>query len=72
MVVDVSDYIAFAFIETMLNLLLDLAVSLFDLTSLFLITQTKAQNIPLYLLFRLQTVFLSTHSPPIVPYTQLT
>ncbi|KAF2272319.1 alkaline phosphatase-like protein [Westerdykella ornata] len=36
-----------------------LAVALFDLTTLFLITQTKAQNIPLYLLFRLQTVFLS-------------
>jgi ethanolaminephosphotransferase len=36
-----------------------LAVALFDLLTLFLITQTKAQNIPLYLLFRLQIFFLS-------------
>ncbi|CAI6333296.1 unnamed protein product [Periconia digitata] len=38
----------------------DLAVALFDLLTLFLLTQTKAQNIPLYLLFRLQFFFLST------------
>ncbi|KAL1608404.1 major facilitator superfamily transporter protein [Paraconiothyrium brasiliense] len=36
----------------------DLAIALFDLFSLFLITQTKAQNIPLYLLFRFQFFFL--------------
>jgi ethanolamine phosphate transferase 2 subunit G len=38
---------------------LDLAVSLSDLAILFLLTQTKAQNIPLYILFRLQTFFLT-------------
>ncbi|USP75789.1 GPI ethanolamine phosphate transferase 2 [Curvularia clavata] len=37
----------------------DLAVAFFDLTTLFLLTQTKAQNIPLYFLFRLQYMFLS-------------
>lgn len=37
----------------------DLAVALFDLLTLFLLTQTKAQNIPLYLLFRFQSFFLS-------------
>ncbi|UPX12553.1 major facilitator super transporter protein [Ascochyta rabiei] len=37
----------------------DLAVAFFDLGTLFLLTQTKAQNIPLYLLFRLQFFFLS-------------
>ncbi|KAF1947054.1 alkaline phosphatase-like protein [Clathrospora elynae] len=37
----------------------DLAVAFFDLTTLFLLTQTKAQNIPLYLLFRLQFFFLT-------------
>ncbi|PVI02738.1 alkaline phosphatase-like protein [Periconia macrospinosa] len=37
----------------------DLAVALFDLLTLILLTQTKAQNIPLYLLFRLQFFFLS-------------
>ncbi|KAF2678961.1 alkaline phosphatase-like protein [Lentithecium fluviatile CBS 122367] len=43
----------------------DFAVTLFDLTSLFLITQTRAQNIPLFLLFRLQFFFLSLlHLPP--------
>ena len=31
--------------------------------TLFLITQTKAQNIPLYLLFRMQTFFLSKSHP---------
>jgi hypothetical protein len=36
----------------------DLATSFFDLFTLFLLTQTKAQNIPLYLLFRLQLTFL--------------
>ena len=38
---------------------LDLAVALFDLITVFLFTQTKAQNIPLYFLFRLQYFFLS-------------
>ncbi|KAF2184722.1 GPI ethanolamine phosphate transferas-like protein 2 [Zopfia rhizophila CBS 207.26] len=37
----------------------DLAVALFDLLSLFLITQTRAQNIPVYLLFRMQIFFLT-------------
>ncbi|KAG9196210.1 ethanolaminephosphotransferase [Alternaria panax] len=37
----------------------ELAVAFFDLTTLFLLTQTKAQNIPLYLLFRLQHFFLT-------------
>ncbi|KAF2652128.1 alkaline phosphatase-like protein [Lophiostoma macrostomum CBS 122681] len=37
----------------------DLALTTFDLLTLLLLTQTKAQNIPLYLLFRLQTFFLS-------------
>ncbi|KAJ4987461.1 gpi ethanolamine phosphate transferase 2 [Stagonosporopsis vannaccii] len=37
----------------------DLATSFFDLFSLFLLTQTKAQNVPLYLLFRFQFFFLS-------------
>ncbi|KAF1971856.1 GPI ethanolamine phosphate transferas-like protein 2 [Bimuria novae-zelandiae CBS 107.79] len=37
----------------------DLALALFDLLTLFLVTQTKAQNIPLYLLFRFQLFFLS-------------
>ncbi|KAJ4367042.1 major facilitator super transporter protein [Neocucurbitaria cava] len=36
-----------------------LAVAAFDMLTLFLVTQTKAQNIPLYLLFRLQFFFLS-------------
>lgn len=36
----------------------DLATSFFDLFTLFLLTQTKAQNIPLYLLFRLQLALL--------------
>ncbi|PSN71579.1 alkaline phosphatase-like protein [Corynespora cassiicola Philippines] len=37
----------------------DLALALFDLLSLLLLTQTKAENIPLFLLFRLQYFFLS-------------
>ncbi|KAH5565815.1 GPI ethanolamine phosphate transferase 2 [Parastagonospora nodorum] len=37
----------------------DLAVAFFDLTTLFLLTQTKAHNIPLYMLFRLQFFFLT-------------
>lgn len=37
---------------------IDLAVAFFDLTTLFLLTQTKAQNIPVYLLFRFQFFFL--------------
>ncbi|CAN9381830.1 unnamed protein product [Alternaria alternata] len=36
-----------------------LAVAFFDLMTLFLLTQTKAQNIPLYFLFRLQYFFLT-------------
>lgn len=36
----------------------DMAHAFFDLTTLFLLTQTKAHNVPLYLLFRLQFVFL--------------
>ncbi|KAF1957269.1 GPI ethanolamine phosphate transferas-like protein 2, partial [Byssothecium circinans] len=36
----------------------DMAVALFDLLTLFLITQTKAENIPLFLLFRIQFFFL--------------
>jgi hypothetical protein len=43
----------------------DLATSFFDLFTLFLLTQTKAQNIPLYLLFRFQMTFLS--KTPISP-----
>ncbi|KAH8733139.1 alkaline-phosphatase-like protein, partial [Phaeosphaeriaceae sp. PMI808] len=37
----------------------DLAVAFFDLTALFLLTQTKAHNIPLYLLFRIQFFLLT-------------
>ncbi|KAF1839033.1 GPI ethanolamine phosphate transferase 2 [Decorospora gaudefroyi] len=37
----------------------ELAVAFFDLTTLFLLTQTKAQNIPLYFLFRLQYFLLT-------------
>ncbi|KAH7386805.1 alkaline-phosphatase-like protein [Phaeosphaeria sp. MPI-PUGE-AT-0046c] len=37
----------------------DFAVALFDLTTLFLLTQTKAHNIPLFLLFRFQFFFLT-------------
>ncbi|KAF2785696.1 alkaline phosphatase-like protein [Melanomma pulvis-pyrius CBS 109.77] len=37
----------------------DLAVALFDLLALFLVTQTKAENIPLFLLFRSQLFFLT-------------
>ncbi|KAL5121785.1 major facilitator superfamily transporter protein, partial [Pleosporales sp. CAS-2024a] len=37
----------------------DLAVALFDLVTLFLLTQTKAHNIPIYLFFRAQFFFLS-------------
>ncbi|KAF2630219.1 alkaline phosphatase-like protein [Macroventuria anomochaeta] len=37
----------------------DLAITFFDLLTLFLLTQTKAQNIPLYLLFRIQVFSLS-------------
>lgn len=44
-----------------------MAVALFDLFTLFLLTQTKAHNIPLYLLFRLQFFFLSKF-PPIAVY----
>ncbi|OCK96631.1 alkaline phosphatase-like protein [Cenococcum geophilum 1.58] len=45
---------------------LDLAIGLFDLLSLFLVTQTRAQNIPLYLVFRAQLFFLThLNLPPI-------
>jgi len=44
----------------------DYAVALFDLISLFLITQTRAQNIPLFLLFRLQFFFLCKSSLPCI------
>ncbi|KAL6704584.1 major facilitator superfamily transporter protein [Coniothyrium glycines] len=37
----------------------NLAIALFDLMTLFLITQTKAHNIPLYLLFRAELFFLT-------------
>ncbi|KAF2868408.1 GPI ethanolamine phosphate transferas-like protein 2 [Massariosphaeria phaeospora] len=37
----------------------DLAVALFDLLTVLLITQTKAHNIPLFLIFRTQFFFLS-------------
>lgn len=51
----------------------DLATSFFDLFTLFLLTQTKAQNIPLYLLFRIQFFFLSKpSSQPQLLYTELT
>lgn len=49
----------------------DLAVSFFDLLTLFLITQTKAQNIPLYLLFRIQFFFLCKPPLPQSPPTNL-
>ncbi|ORY16087.1 GPI ethanolamine phosphate transferas-like protein 2 [Clohesyomyces aquaticus] len=39
------------------------APALFDIITLLLITQTRAQNIPLYLLFRLQIFFLTLLSP---------
>lgn len=42
----------------------DLAASFFDLLTLFLLTQTKAQNIPLYLLFRIQFFLLCKAPPP--------
>lgn len=46
----------------------DLARSFFDLFTLFLLTQTKAQNIPLYLLFRFQLSLLcKTPASPIRP-----
>ncbi|KAF2024881.1 alkaline phosphatase-like protein [Setomelanomma holmii] len=37
----------------------DLAVALFDMIVLFLLTQTKAHNIPLFLLVRVQFIFLT-------------
>ncbi|KAF2715075.1 alkaline phosphatase-like protein [Pleomassaria siparia CBS 279.74] len=51
----------------------DLAVALFDLLALFLITQTKAENIPLFLYFRCQLFFL-THidlSPTAIALTTI-
>ncbi|KAF1933386.1 alkaline phosphatase-like protein [Didymella exigua CBS 183.55] len=41
----------------------DLATAFFDMFTLFLLTQTKSQNIPLYLLFRIQYFMLSLLSP---------
>lgn len=41
----------------------DLATAFFDMLTLFLLTQTKAQNIPLYLLFRIQYFLLCKPSP---------
>ncbi|KAF2847226.1 GPI ethanolamine phosphate transferas-like protein 2 [Plenodomus tracheiphilus IPT5] len=51
----------------------DFAVTLFDLTTLFVLTQTKAHNIPLFLLFRLQFFLLSilTLSPTSTTLTTL-
>jgi ethanolaminephosphotransferase len=46
------------------NDVVDLAIAFFDLTTLFLFTQTKAQNIPLYLLFRFQFFFLCRPPSP--------
>jgi hypothetical protein len=46
-------------VNEMANNAIDLAVALFDLATLFLLTQTKAHNIPIYALFRLQFFFLS-------------
>lgn len=46
----------------------DLAASFFDLLTLFLLTQTKAQNLPLYLLFRMQFFLLCKPPPPITHY----
>lgn len=51
-----------------------LAVALFDALTILLITQTKAQNIPLYLIFRLQMFFLcmlSSYIPPSIEYTYI-
>ena len=42
------------------ELVADLAVALFDILTMLLLTQTKAQNIPLYLIFRIQFFMLST------------
>ena len=47
----------FLYAET--HAIADLAVGLFDLLSLFLVTQTRPQNTPLYLIFRMQLFFLS-------------
>jgi len=49
------------------NIIAELAVAFFDLTTLFLLTQTKAQNIPLYFLFRFQYFFLSKLLPLHLP-----
>jgi ethanolaminephosphotransferase len=45
----------------------DLALALFDILTLLLLTQTSTQNIPLFLLFRLQTFFLTLLSPDLSP-----
>jgi ethanolaminephosphotransferase len=55
------------------NAATDLANAFFDLLTLFLLTQTKSQNVPLYLLFRFQVFFLcklpslQSASPPTPP-----
>ena len=54
------------------NQVADLAVALFDLMTLFLLTQTKAHNVPLYLLFRLQYSCLCTSTLPTPNPTQPT
>ncbi|KAH7122808.1 GPI ethanolamine phosphate transferase-like protein 2 [Dendryphion nanum] len=49
------------------------AVALVDLLTLFLMTQTKAENIPLFLLFRMQSFFLSFILPSLpLPTTPIT
>jgi hypothetical protein len=60
MVVSINAYICTKLVT---DNIAELAVAFFDLTTLFLLTQTKAQNIPLYLLFRLQ-YFLLSKTPP--------
>jgi ethanolaminephosphotransferase len=40
-----------------------MAVAFFDLATLFLLTQTKAHNIPLFGLLRVQLFFLSKSCP---------
>ncbi|KAF2128574.1 GPI ethanolamine phosphate transferase 2 [Dothidotthia symphoricarpi CBS 119687] len=50
----------------------EMALAFFDLTTLFLLTQTKAHNIPLYLLFRLQFLFLSLLDLPKAAVTTIT
>ena len=60
----------FLYAET--HAIADLAIGLFDLLSLFLVTQTRAQNIPLYLIFRAQLFFLSKISSCVLGFVLLT